>query len=63
MTETNITEGPRLRGLVPVLSSVQAGKWREVPEVEITEWLPCPVAHSADGCRVVGVVIGKWVAE
>jgi SOS-response transcriptional repressor LexA len=53
---SNTSEGPVVRGLVPLLSSVQAGKWREMPETEAADWLPCPVRHSSNtyALRVVG---------
>ena len=46
----NTEAGPDIRGMVPLISWVQAGAWREVidnfaPGVA-DEWLPCPVCHS-----------------
>lgn len=48
--ETNVEDGPRIRGLCPVISWVQAGAWREVVDIyavgDAEEWLPCPVTHG-----------------
>lgn len=40
----------RIRGYVPLISSVQAGSWTEIAEVmeinDAEDWLPCPVKHG-----------------
>lgn len=56
--EANAREGPDIRGLVPLLTSVQAGAWTEVvgsfQVADAKDWLPCPVKHSPDTfCLVV----------
>lgn len=45
---SNVTAGPRIVGLVPLISWVQAGNWAEIDgeNFEPHEWLPCPVHHS-----------------
>ncbi|NYT45124.1 helix-turn-helix domain-containing protein [Alcaligenaceae bacterium] len=46
----NVRSGPDITGLVPLLSSVQAGEWCEVAAAfereDAQEWLPCPVRHG-----------------
>lgn len=46
----NTKEGPGIRGLVPLLTSVQAGEWCEIVGAfqrdDAKKWLPCPVKHS-----------------
>ncbi|PHS48693.1 MAG: hypothetical protein COB05_05435 [Marinobacter sp.] len=46
----NTREGPQVRGLVPLISSVQAGGWCEVAgsfeASDAEKWLPCPVKHG-----------------
>ncbi|SDG86463.1 Peptidase S24-like [Pseudomonas flavescens] len=46
----NVEDGPRIRGMVPLISWVQAGCWNEVVDVysvgDAEEWIPCPVAHG-----------------
>jgi len=48
---TNATPGPAIRGLVPLISWVQAGGWSEVVDnyapYDGEEWLPCPVKHGS----------------
>lgn len=48
--EPNVEDGPRIRGLCPLISWVQAGAWREVIDIysvgDAEEWIPCPVAHG-----------------
>ena len=48
--ETSVEPGPEIRGMVPLISWVQAGQWAEISkdfeECDAQEWLPCPVAHS-----------------
>lgn len=43
-------EGSDIKGLVPLLTSVQAGEWREIAGTFQREaakaWLPCPVKHG-----------------
>lgn len=56
--EANTHEGPKIRGLVPCLTSVQAGEWREISGSFQAEdakvWLPCPVKHGPQTfCLVV----------
>lgn len=41
---------PDIRGKVPLISYVQAGKWSETIEFmtdDTIDWLPCPVCHSS----------------
>lgn len=49
-SQTNVREGPGIRGLVPLLTSVQAGEWCEISGTFQREdakmWLPCPVKHG-----------------
>lgn len=46
----NVSEGPSIRGLVPLLTSVQAGVWAEISgsfqKTDALDWLPCPVKHG-----------------
>jgi SOS-response transcriptional repressor LexA len=46
----NIEPGPDTKGLVPLISWVQAGMWAESCDVlelhEVERWLECPVPHS-----------------
>ena len=46
----NVSEGPEIRGQVPLISWVQAGAWcqAEDPFVpgDAERWMDCPVAHS-----------------
>lgn len=48
--DTNTREGPQLRELVPLISSVQAGEWCEILNsfvaADAEYWLPCPVKHG-----------------
>ena len=54
MRPSNIEEAPSTRGLVPLISWVQAGAWCEVAEVrehapsyhDSPTYLPCPAPHS-----------------
>lgn len=50
ITGDNIGEAPEIRGLVPVISWVQAGAWAEICDnfqpAEAEEWLPCPRSHG-----------------
>lgn len=47
----NTEPGPAQRGLVPLISWVQAGAWNPTSDPlqpgEAERWMPCPVAHSA----------------
>ncbi|KIU47515.1 peptidase S24 [Pseudomonas putida] len=47
---SNVEPGPRIRGLVPLISWVQAGAWCEIQDVKDLQdaevWLPCAVSHS-----------------
>lgn len=46
----NVAQGPEIRGLIPLISWVQAGCWREVSDIYAVgdgeQLLPCPVAHG-----------------
>lgn len=46
----NVSAGPDIRGLVPLISSVQAGEWCEIVDRfqpgDAEDWLPCPVRHG-----------------
>lgn len=46
----NVSTGPDIRGLVPLISSVQAGEWCEIVDRfqpgDAEDWLPCPVKHG-----------------
>lgn len=46
----NVREGPDIKGLVPLLTSVQAGEWCEIGgnfrADDAKTWLPCPVKHG-----------------
>lgn len=46
----NVEPGPNITGMIPLISWVQAGAWREVIDNFAPgfaeEWLPCPVCHS-----------------
>jgi len=46
----NVREGPAIRGMVPLLTSVQAGEWCEIAGTfqreDARTWLPCPVHHG-----------------
>lgn len=49
-TSPSVREGPTIKGLVPLLTSVQAGEWREIASTfqpdDAAVWLPCPVKHG-----------------
>lgn len=49
-TPDNIESGPDIRGVVPLISWVQAGDWCGIVDNfapgDAEEWLPCPVAHG-----------------
>ncbi|WP_445363163.1 S24 family peptidase [Microbulbifer sp. ANSA003] len=46
----NFTQGPDIKGRIPLISWVQAGKFCEAMDLlepcDAEEWLPCPTAHS-----------------
>lgn len=46
----DVREGPSIKGMVPLLTSVQAGEWCEISSVfqreDAIDWLPCPVKHG-----------------
>lgn len=48
--KANVREGPNIKGLVPLLTSVQAGEWCEIAGTfqrdDAKVWLPCPVKHG-----------------
>lgn len=48
--DSNVGEDIRVKGLIPVISWVQAGSWCEVSDIyavgDAEQWLPCPVAHG-----------------
>jgi SOS-response transcriptional repressor LexA len=50
-SRANTEPGPDIRGLVPLISWVQAGAWCEAIDPfhpgEAEDWLPCPAAHSS----------------
>jgi len=55
----NVEAAPRLKGLVPVISEVQAGHWTEIKtgfDEEASEWIPTLHSNSryAFALRVVG---------
>lgn len=48
--EANISHDVHIKGLVPVISWVQAGSWSEVSDIyaigDAEQWLPCPASHG-----------------
>ncbi|WP_405118777.1 LexA family protein [Pseudomonas leptonychotis] len=48
--DPNVGEDIRIKGLIPVISWVQAGSWCEVSDIyavgDAEQWLPCPVTHG-----------------
>ncbi|MDD2748743.1 MAG: S24 family peptidase [Acidithiobacillus sp.] len=69
-----LAEGPDIKGLVPLISTVQAGQWTEIVEHfqpgDAEEWLPCMKTHGPRtfALRVKGDSMfnpgGKWsIAE
>lgn len=50
LASSNVEPGPEIKGLVPVISWVQAGDFCEavdlLPPGEAEEWISCPVSHS-----------------
>lgn len=57
----NISDGPELRGRVPLISWVQAGHWNEAvnsfQDGDADDWLACPRSHSKStfALRVRGI--------
>ncbi|WP_444897753.1 LexA family protein [Microbulbifer sp. SSSA005] len=57
---SNVTQGPRIQGRIPLISWVQAGAFCEAVDLlepgDAEAWLPCPAAHSdrAYALRVSG---------
>ncbi len=49
-TASNVEPGPEIKGVVPLVSWVQAGQWAEIYKnfdvLDAQEWIPCPSAHS-----------------
>lgn len=49
---SNAVTGPSIKGLVPLISSVQAGEWAEIVDRfqpgDAEDWLPCPVKHGSN---------------
>ena len=49
-TVDGVEDGPRVRGLVPLISWVQAGSWNAAVEgfspSDVETWLPCIAGHS-----------------
>jgi len=47
---SNVTLGPETKGLIPLISWVQAGSWCEVVDLyevgDAEDWLPCPANHG-----------------
>lgn len=60
-TDNNVEPGPEMRGLVPVISWVQAGQWCDSVDLfqpgDSDEWLACPAKHGPHtfALRVRGV--------
>jgi len=52
MIGTNVEPGPTTKGLVPLISWIQAGSWGEMEEhyvdAGIDEFYPCPISHGAN---------------
>lgn len=48
--DNNVEPGPESRGLIPLISWVQAGSWSEVVDLyavgDAEDWLPCPSNHG-----------------
>ncbi len=48
---SNIEPGPDTKGLIPLISWVQAGSWSEVVDLyavgDAEDWLPCPANHGS----------------
>ncbi len=46
----NVREGPDITGVVPLLTSVQAGEWCDIAHAfqreDAQDWIPCPVKHG-----------------
>lgn len=58
--DINVAPGPEIRGMLPLISWVQAGNWAEVVDNfqvgDAEEWIPCPFPHGKNSfvLRVVG---------
>ncbi len=69
----NFSPGPDLKGMVPLISSVQAGQWTEIlnqfQSGEAEKWLPCIKSHGSRtfALRVEGDSMynpgGRWSLE
>lgn len=50
LLQVSVREGPNIKGLVPLLTSVQAGEWCDISQSfqreDAKTWLPCPVKHG-----------------
>lgn len=48
---SNIAPGPDTKGMIPLISWVQAGSWSEVVDLyavgDAEDWLPCPANHGS----------------
>ncbi len=48
--DANVGDALRIKGVVPLISWVQAGCWSEVSDIyavgDAEQWLPCPVTHG-----------------
>lgn len=48
--DNNVEPGPESKGLIPLISWVQAGAWSEVVDLyavgDAEDWLPCPANHG-----------------
>lgn len=56
---SNIAPGPEIRGLVPLISNVQAGSWGEAGDVyavgDAEDWIPCPVKNYSNNTYALRV--------
>ena len=50
LTQANVEPGPDSKGMIPLISWVQAGSWCEVEDMyavgDAEDWLPCPTSHG-----------------
>jgi SOS-response transcriptional repressor LexA len=48
--QTNVHEGPDIRGFVPLISWIQAGSWNHAEDPlqpgDADQWMPCPARHG-----------------
>lgn len=46
----NLSEGPEIRGMVPLISWVAAGKWTGPQDIDssVETWLPCPKKNNGN---------------